>query len=66
MVDFKTWNVKKLGDLIITMIVLLFFVTIVHMVISPLLVTILPTVFTAKLTITDTILFLILVHATTK
>lgn len=66
MIDLKDWNVKNLGNMIVMMIVLLFLVTIVHLVISPLFVSLLPTVFATKLTLSETLLFLILLRSVMK
>ncbi len=62
MITFKDWNVKHLGDMLLLGVVLILIVTLMHMVVSPLLTTVLPTVFIAKLTLTDILLFLILVR----
>lgn len=67
MVNFKEWNVKELGNLVILAIVLLIVTTMFMTFINPLLVTVLPTVFTHTLSVTDVLLLLILVRLhTTK
>ncbi len=60
MVNFKEWTLRHFGDVMLLGVLTIVLVTIFHLIISPLLVTILPAVFTAKLTITDTLLFVLL------
>jgi hypothetical protein len=61
MINLKEWSLKHLTDMLLVTFVTALLVTIFHLVISPLLVTVLPTVFVAKLTLTDTLLFILLV-----
>ncbi len=60
-INYKEWNVKDLGDFFIVGFILTVVIAIMHLFISPLLGLILPVVFTAPLTITDILLFLLLV-----
>ncbi|NDF12186.1 MAG: hypothetical protein EB060_05170 [Proteobacteria bacterium] len=60
-VNYKDWNMKNLGNYLVLGIVFFVLIAVIHMFVSPLLVLILPTVFAAPLTITETILFLILI-----
>jgi hypothetical protein len=64
--DIKNFSMKHLGDLLVVTLFTVFLIVLFHMIISPLLVTILPTVFTAKLTVTDTLLFVLLVTLISK
>lgn len=66
MVNFKTWNVKELGDMAILTIVLLVVITIFMTFVNPLLVTVLPTIFTHTLGVTDVLLLLILIRLHVK
>jgi hypothetical protein len=66
MVNLKDWNVKHLGETIISVIVLLVIVAIIMTVVSPILTAVLPTVFAVKLTLTDTLLLLMLVRLHSK
>ncbi|MCE3231926.1 MAG: hypothetical protein K0R98_183 [Rickettsiaceae bacterium] len=65
MINFKEWNVKHLGDIVVSIIVLLLGVAFVMGFISPVLTAALPAVFT-KLTLTDTLLLLILLRLHSK
>lgn len=60
--DFKTWNVMELGRMIVLGIILIVVVAIFHVVVSPVLVAVLPSVFTAPLSVTDILLFMILIR----
>ncbi len=60
MVNFKEWSLKHIGDVLLLALFTTIVVAMFHLVISPLLVTILPTIFITKLTITDTLLFVLL------
>lgn len=62
MVNYKDWNLKHLGNLVVLGIILILLITMIHIFVSPLLVTLLPMVFTTTLTLTDTLLFLILLR----
>jgi hypothetical protein len=67
MLNLKDWNVKHLGETIVSLIVLLVLVAIIMTIISPVLTTVLPTVFATHLTVTDTLLLLVLLRLhTTK
>lgn len=59
-VDYKTWNLKTLGNLFVLGLVMAVIIGMIHLVVSPLLMTILPTVFLAPLSLTETLLFLLL------
>lgn len=61
MINYKDFSLKHLTDILLLTFVTVLIVTIFHLVVSPLLVTILPAVFATKLTITDTLLLLLLV-----
>ena len=58
-VKFKDWNLD-LGHAIVTLFFLSLIIAVMHIVVSPILVTILPMVFTSALSLTDVLLFLIL------
>ncbi len=62
MINFKEWNLKHVGEIVLLGIVLIFVVTLITTFVSPLLMTILPTIFTTALSLTDTLLLLILVR----
>ncbi len=62
MINFKEWNIKELGNLVVLGMVLILVVSIFMTFINPLLVTVLPTIFTHALTITDVLLLLILIR----
>jgi hypothetical protein len=66
MINFKEWNVKELGNYAVLGIVLILVVSVFMTFINPLLVTILPTIFTHTLTITDVLLLLILMRLHVK
>lgn len=66
MVNFKNWDLEHLGNMILLGFALIMIVTVVHVFVSPLLVTLLPSVFTTGLTLTDTLLFLILMRLIVK
>lgn len=66
MINFKEWNVKELGNLVVLGIVLIVVITVFTTFVNPLLVTILPTIFAHGLTITDVLLLLILIRLHTK
>lgn len=67
MINFKDWNVKTLGDLVVLGIILIVVVSIFMTFINPLLVALLPTIFTHTLSVTDVLLLLILIRLhTTK
>ena len=66
MVNFKAWNVKELGNLATLAIVLLIVMSIFMTFVNPLLVTILPTIFTHTLSVTDVLLLLILIRLHVK
>jgi hypothetical protein len=65
-INYKDWNMKNLGHLLVLGLVFTVIIAVIHMFVSPLLVLILPTVFTAPLTLTDTLLFLILITQMVK
>jgi hypothetical protein len=65
MVDFK-FDVKTLGNLLGIGITLLIVIALLMVFISPLLTTLLPTIFVAKMTLTEVLLFLILVRLHVK
>lgn len=60
MIDYKNWNLKHLGHMVVLSIILILVIGMIHLFVSPLLTTLFPAVFTTALTLTDTILFLIL------
>lgn len=66
MISIKSFDVKHLGEILVLGIVLLVVITIFMTVINPLLTTVLPTVFTHGLTLTDTILLFVLMKLYTK
>lgn len=66
MVNFKTLNIKELGNLVVLGIVLLVVISILMIFVNPLLVTILPTVFTHGLSVTEILLLLILIRLHVK
>lgn len=61
MVNFKDWNVKMLGHVLLLIFVLVIIVAIMVLFINPLLIHVFPQVFTA-ISLTDTLLLLILVR----
>jgi hypothetical protein len=66
MVNFRTFNVKELGNLVTLGSVLILVISIFMTFINPLLVTVLPTIFTHTLSITDVLLLLILIKLHVK
>ena len=66
MVNFKDWNLKHLGNMIIVGFVLVILIAMIHMFVSPLLTVLFPAVFVTTLTLTDTLLFLILLRLVVK
>jgi hypothetical protein len=66
MVNFKTFNVKELGNLVTLGIVLILVISIFMTFVNPLLVTVLPTIFTHTLSVTDVLLLLILIRLHVK
>lgn len=66
MINFKNWNMTHLGHVVMLSIVLLLIISMIHLFVGPLLVTLLPGVFTAAVTLTDILLFLILVRLVIK
>jgi|GEM_PF-6496806 len=66
MVNFKTFNIKELGNLVTLGIVLILVISIFMTFVNPLLVTVLPTIFTHALSITDVLLLLILIRLHVK
>jgi hypothetical protein len=65
MVDFKM-DVKDLGNVLVLGISLIIVIAILMAFIGPLLATIFPTIFVAKLTLTEVLLFLILLRLHVK
>jgi hypothetical protein len=65
-INYKDWNMKNLGHLLVLGLVFTVIIAVIHMFVSPLLVLILPSVFTAPLSLTDTLLFLILITQMVK
>lgn len=66
MINFREWNIKELGNFVVLGIVLILVVSIFMTFVNPLLVTVLPTIFTHALTITDVLLLLILMRLYVK
>lgn len=62
MINFKDWNVKELGNVVLLGIVLIVVITIFMTFFNPLLVTVLPTIFAHGLTVTEVLLLLILIR----
>ncbi len=60
--DYKNWSVKDLGHIVIVSIILVVLITIMMLFVSPVLTTVLPMVFTTKLTLTEVLLFFVLVR----
>lgn len=60
-VNYKDWNLRNLGHLIVLGFVFTLVIAIMHIFVSPILTMILPTVFTTTLSVTDVLLFLILI-----
>jgi len=65
-IDYKSFNVKDLGSLFVIGILLLVVVALVTMFISPMLTTLIPSLFATPLGLTDTLLFLILITLVVK
>jgi hypothetical protein len=65
-INYKDWNMKNLGHLLVLGLVFTVIIAVIHMFVSPLLVLVLPTVFTAPLSLTDTLLFLLLITQMVK
>lgn len=61
MINLKDFNLKHLGDILVMGFVTMLIVALFHTVLSPILVSVLPTVFTTSLSLTDTILLVLLV-----
>ena len=66
MINFKEWNIKHLIDSVVLGVIIVVVIALVHLIVSPLLVMILPTVFTTGLTLTEVLLFLMLIRLHTK
>ena len=66
MINFKEWNLKELGNIVVLGIVLVVIISVFMTFFNPLLVTVLPTIFTHALTITDVLLLLILIRLHVK
>ena len=66
MINFKTWSVKELGNVASLGVVLILIISVFMTFVNPLLVTVLPTIFTHTLTITDVLLLLILIRLHAK
>lgn len=66
MLHLKDWNMKHLLDSVVLGIVLVLVITLVHLIVSPLLVTILPMVFKTGLSLTEILLLLVLIRLHTK
>ena len=66
MINFKEWNIKELGNMVVLGIVLIVIISVFMTFVNPLLVTVLPTIFTHSLTITDVLLLLILIRLHVK
>ena len=66
MINFKEWNIKELGNMVVLGIVLVVIISVFMTFVNPLLVTVLPTIFTHSLTITDVLLLLILIRLHVK
>lgn len=60
-INYKDWNLTNFGQLVVLGLVFTLVIAVMHIFVSPLLVMILPTVFTTALTVTDILLFLILI-----
>lgn len=60
-INYKEWNLRNLGHLIILGLIITVVIGVMHLVVSPLLMALLPMVFTTTLTLTDTLLFLVLI-----
>lgn len=60
--DYKNWSVKDLGHIVVVSIILVVLITVMTLFVSPLLTTVLPMVFTTKLTLTEILLFFVLVR----
>ncbi len=65
-INYKDWNMKNLGHLLVLGFVFTVIIAVIHMFISPLLTLVLPTVFTTGLSLTDTLLFLLLITQMVK
>ncbi len=59
-INYKEWNIRNLGSIFILGIVVMLVIGVIHLFVSPLLMIVLPTVFTVPLTLTETLLFLLL------
>jgi len=66
MINYKDWNMKHFGNLVVLSIVLILLIALVHTFVTPLLVGILPTVFTGTISLTDILLFFVLIRLITK
>jgi hypothetical protein len=66
MINFKEWNIKELGNYSVLGIVLILVISVFMTFVNPLLVTVLPTIFSHALSITDVLLLLILIRLHTK
>ncbi len=59
-VNYKDWNLTNLGHLILLGFVFTLIIAFIHVVVSPILVMVLPSIFTGTLSLTEVLLFLIL------
>lgn len=66
MLNLKDINIKTLGELFVTAVVMLLIVAVIVTFVSPILTTVLPTIFTTSLTLTDALLLLILIRLHSK
>mgnify|MGYP000901308673 CR=1 FL=1 len=62
MVDFKTMNLKVLGNVVILAILLIVAIAVIMVFVGPILTTVLPGVFAGGIGLTDTLLLLILLR----
>jgi uncharacterized membrane protein len=60
-INYKDWNLKNLGNVFVLGLVFTLIIAVIHLFVSPLLVLVMPTVFVAPLTLTETLLFMLLI-----
>jgi hypothetical protein len=66
MINLKTLSAKELGNIASLGVVLILIISVFMTFVNPLLVTVLPTIFTHTLTVTDILLLLILIRLHAK
>lgn len=64
--NYMNWNIRDIGHLVVVAIIFVVLIAVMHIFVSPLLTLVLPTVFVAPLTLTEILLFLLLIRLVVK